>query len=335
MTMGGAGNFMRRIVSKNWPQLPACWQQVRVGVWASFCALLLTLSLSGCAWLEIKERQLVLRPTPGKPADFVGLRAGDEVYALPLHALTSSPASSPASSLPSSLPSYPNVSPNPAAPEQIQIWWLPHANANAPTLLYLHGTFRNLYQNIQKINALRDAGFAVLAVDYRGWGDSTPIVPSEASIYADANLAWAELIKHQSNPKRRVIYGHSMGGGVAVELAHTKRVGDDYGALILESTFTRWRDVGAANGVLGTVLSWFSTQRFASIDKIGSVDAPILMLHGTADNTVPIALGRRLLAAAPKGTQMIEIEGGSHSNIQREAPAIYQQAMRTLISKLL
>jgi uncharacterized protein len=57
-------------------------------------------------------------------------------------------------------------------------------------------------------------------------------------------------------------------------------------------------------------------------------------LHGTADNTVPIALGRRLFAAAPKGAQMIEIEGGSHSNIQRDAPAVYQEAMRRLISQL-
>ena len=211
---------------------------------------------------------------------------------------------------------------------------MPHADANAPTLLYLHGTFRNLYQNIQKINALREAGFAVLAVDYRGWGDSTPLLPSEASIYADANAAWAELVKRQSNPNRRVIYGHSMGGGVAVELAHTKRVRRDYGALILESTFTRWPDVAASSGALGTVLSWFSSQRFASIDKIASVDAPILILHGTADRTIPIELGRRLFAAAPKGTQLVEIEGGSHSNIQREGREVYLQAMRSLISKL-
>ena len=271
---------------------------------------MLVSSLSSCAWLDMKERQLVLRPTPGKPANFEGLRQGDVAYALPV---TSAGAE---------------------VQQQIQMWWLPHANPNAPTLLYLHGTFRNLYQNIQKINALREAGFAVLAVDYRGWGDSTPVVPSEASIYVDANLAWAELVKRQANPNRRVIYGHSMGGGVAVELAHTKRAGTDYGALVLESTFTRWPDVGAANGALGTVLSWFSSQRFASIDKIASVDAPILMLHGTADTTVPIALGRRLFAAAPKGAQIIEIEGGSHSNIQREAPVAYQQAMRTLISKL-
>jgi uncharacterized protein len=309
--MVDAGNFMGVIVSKFLGSLAARGRHGHARVWRAICALLLIANLSGCVWLNLKERQLVLRPTTGKPVDFEGLRAGDVAYAVPAAASSS------------------------GTTDQIQIWWLPHANPNAPTLLYLHGTFRNLYQNIQKINALREAGFAVLAVDYRGWGDSTPIVPSEASIYLDANVAWAELVKRQANPNRRVIYGHSMGGGVAVELAHTKRAGVDYGALILESTFTRWPDVGAANGVLGTVLSWFSSQRFASIDKIASVDAPILMLHGTADNTVPIALGRRLFAAAPKGAQMVEIEGGSHSNIQREAPQVYQQAMRRLISQLL
>ena len=305
-----AENFMRLIVCNFCARLCAPVRRSGGGVWRTVCALLLIGSLSSCAWLDTKERQLVLRPTSGKPANFEGLRPGDVAYALAV------------------------ASPNVDTPQQIQMWWLPHANANAPTLLYLHGTFRNLYQNIQKINALREAGFAVLAVDYRGWGDSTPIVPSEASIYADANSAWAELVQRQANPNRRVIYGHSMGGGVAVELAHTKRKGVDYGALILESTFTRWPDVGAANGALGTVLSWFSSQRFASIDKIASVDAPVLLLHGMADTTVPISLGRRLFAAAPKGARMVEIEGGSHSNLQREAPAVYQQAMRALISKL-
>ena len=297
-----ARKFMRLILSNFWARFAG-----------TVCALTVVASLNGCVWLDLKERQLVLRPTPGKPADFQGLRPGDEIYALPVAVDATS---------------------TPQAPQQVQIWWLPHTNPQAPTLLYLHGTFRNLYQNVQKIDALREAGFSVLAVDYRGWGDSTPLLPSEASIYADANAAWAELVKRQSNPNRRVIYGHSMGGGVAVELAHTKRVGFEYGALILESTFTRWPDVGAANGALGTVLSWFSSQRFASIDKIRSVDAPILMLHGTADKTIPIELGRRLFAAAPKGTQLVEIEGGSHSNIQREGRAEYQQAMRVLISKL-
>ena len=67
----------------------------------------------------------------------------------------------------------------------LALWWLPHADPAAPTLLYLHGTFRNLYRNHPKMEALRAAGFSVLAVDYRGWGDSTAIVPSEKTILAE------------------------------------------------------------------------------------------------------------------------------------------------------
>lgn len=267
-------------------------------------------ALTGCAWLELKERQLVFRATPGQPAGFAGLRAGDSAFTL----------------------AVPGT--NPAVPDTLALWWLPHPDANAPALLYLHGTFRNLYQNLRKIDALRQAGFTVLAVDYRGWGDSTPIVPSEASIYADANSAWAHLVERQPDPRRRVIYGHSMGGGVAIELAHRKQVGVDYAALVTESTFTRWPDVGAAAGVLGSVLSLFSSQRFDSIAKIGQVDAPILMLHGSADTTVPVTLGRQLRDAAPAGTRWVEIPGGSHSNLQRDAPEAYQAALRELISQI-
>ena len=267
-------------------------------------------TLVGCAWLDAKQRELVFRPTPGQPSSFAGLHPGDLAFTLEVPGAAAGKT------------------------ELLHLWWLPHADPQAPTLLYLHGTFRNLYRNLPKIEALREAGFAVVAVDYRGWGDSTPIIPSEATIYADAAVAWGQLVRRQSDPRRRVIYGHSMGSGVAVELASHKHVGADYGALILESSFTRLPDVAKAVGVWGTIASWFATQEFDSLDKIGWVDAPILMLHGTADKTVPIALGRRLFDAAPKGTRWVEIEGGSHSGLHREAPALYQQALHTLIEQL-
>ena len=301
-----AQNFMAAIVSK-FSHAAARAIAILVKACVVACAVQV---LSGCAWIDLKERQLVFRATPGRPAGFAGLRAGDVAFTLAV----------PGANL--------------AVPDTLQLWWLPHPDAQAPALLYLHGTFRNLYQNLRKIDALRQAGFAVLAVDYRGWGDSTPIVPSEASIYADANSAWAEFVKRQPDPRRRVIYGHSMGGGVAIELAHRKQVGVDYAALVTESTFTRWPDVGAANGVLGSVLSLFSSQRFDSIGKIGQVDAPILMLHGSADTTVPVTLGRQLRDAAPAGTRWVEIAGGSHSNLQRDAPEVYQAALRALISQI-
>jgi uncharacterized protein len=267
-------------------------------------------TINGCAWFDAKQRELVFRPTPGQPGNFPGLRAGDLAFTVDVPGAAA------------------------GSTEQLHMWWLPNANAQAPTLLYLHGTFRNLYQNLPKIDALREAGFAVVAVDYRGWGDSTPIIPSEATIYADANVAWAELVRRQGDPRKRVIYGHSMGSGVAVELASHKHVGADYGALIIESSFPRLPDVAKAVGVIGTIASWFATQEFDSAAKIKAVDAPILMLHGTADKTVPVELGRRLRDAAPKGTRWVEFEGGTHSRLHSEVPVLYQQALRTLIDQL-
>lgn len=265
--------------------------------------------LQGCAWWDLKQRQWVFRPSPGQPAD-VALRPGDVSYAVAVPGAT------------------------PGTQESLQLWWMPSADPHAPALLYLHGTFRALYRNLPKIDALRDAGFSVLAVDYRGWGESTPIVPSEASILADADVAWAELEKRQPDPRRRVIFGHSMGGGVAVDLASRKHVGRDYGGLILESTFTRLPDVAAELGALGTMVSWLAHEKFDSVDKIGRVDAPILIMHGSADDTVPVALGRRLRDAAPAGTRWVEFGGGSHSRLHSDDPALYREAVKSLISRL-
>lgn len=277
---------------------------------AALCVTICMLSaLGGCAWWDQKERQLVFRPTPGRPADFKGLRPQDQAYFI-------------------------NVRGPTGVPEKLQMWWLPHADPKAPTLLYLHGTFRNLYRNYPKIEALREAGFAVVAVDYRGWGESEPTIPSEASILADADVAWTELVYHQPDPAKRVIFGHSMGGGVAVDLASRKHYRTDYAALILESTFTSLPDVAAANGVIGTIGSWITRQRFYSVDKIRLVDAPILMMHGDADQTVPVALGRNLRDAARPGVQWVEFAGGSHSGLHREFPERYQQTVQSVIQKL-
>lgn len=270
----------------------------------------LLLASGGCAWWDAKERELVYRPAPGRPADFKGLRPGDEMYLVKVKGDT------------------------PDAPHKLSFWWMPNGDPKAPTLLYLHGTFRSLYRNHPKMEALRDAGFSVLAVDYRGWGDSEAIIPSEASILADADVAWAELVQRQPDPAKRVIFGHSMGGGVAIDLASRKRHRQDYGALIVESTFTSLPDVAAAVGTIGTIASWITRQQFYSDRKIGRVDAPILMLHGDRDKTVPVELGRKLRDAARPGVRWVEIAGGTHSYLHRDAPGIYQQAVKSLIQLL-
>ncbi len=279
--------------------------------WRAGAGLLLLASavlLSACASLEEWQRKLALRPSPTQSAHVdaaaASWRVGDERFTQPATGM----------------------------PEQrVAMWWLPHADPQAPALLYLHGTFRNLYQNQPKINALRQAGFAVLAVDYRGWGDSAVLVPSEATINADAALAWAEFQRRQPDPAKRVIYGHSMGGAVAVTLASGLKHGRDYNALVLESTFTRMPDVAAVAGFWGRVAASTTTLQFDSLSRMAQIDAPLLMLHGTADKTVPIELGRRLRDAAPAGVRWIEFPGGTHSRLQLEAPEAYQQAFQDLI----
>ncbi len=278
----------------------------RAGAWLLLLAS--AVLLSACASLEEWQRKLALRPSPTQSAHVdaaaASFRDGDERF------------TQPATGMPQ---------------QRVALWWLPHADPQAPALLYLHGPFRNLYQNQPKINALRQAGFAVLAVDYRGWGDSAVLVPSEATINADAALAWAEFQRRQPDPAKRVIYGHSMGGAVAVTLASGLKHGRDYNALVLESTFTRMPDVAAAAGFWGRVAASTTSLQFDSLSRMAQIDAPLLMLHGTADKTVPIELGRRLRDAAPAGVRWIEFPGGTHSRLQLEAPEAYQQAFQDLV----
>ena len=306
-----------------WPlRLAAAWRGlVRLLVLASLMA-----ALPGCAWWELKERELALRPTPGRPTslppDANLFRPNDERWWVPMPATGHS--------------DKPAETPSAAAPHRLTLWWLPNAAPDAPALLYLHGTFRNLYLNLPKIEALRAAGFSVLAVDYRGWGDSTAIVPSEETIAADAARAFVELQQRQSQPGRRVIYGHSMGTAVAVRLAASLRGGGaDYGALALEASFTRLPDVAREAGFWGRVLSAFSTLQFDSQSRIERIDAPILMLHGSDDRTVPVVLGRRLRDAAPPGgVRWVEVAGGGHSQLHVQAAEIYRSTFAELIARL-
>ncbi|MFZ4482131.1 MAG: alpha/beta hydrolase, partial [Rhodoferax sp.] len=276
---------------------------------------------SGCAWLDVKQRQLIYRPTPGVPAEFAGLRLGDERYFLEVPSTAGSDAA-PGAGLPQAV-------------QRIELWWLPHPDKTAPTLLYFHGTFRTLFQNLPKIDALREAGFAVLAVEYRGWGLSTAITPSEQSILQDADLAWVELRRREPRSQSRVLYGHSMGSGVAVDLASRLQAQVDYGALILESAFTSFRDVALDAGLVTGLAAYANNERFASDEKIGRVHVPLLMMHGSLDSTIPMRLGERLFSAANPPKEWRTIEGGEHSDLQQADRAGYQATLRRFVSKYL
>ena len=176
----------------------------------------------------------------------------------------------------------------------------------------------------------------MLAVEYRGWGDSSRAVPSESTIHADADIGWAELVRRQPDPRRRVIFGHSMGGAVAVHLATRQAAQASYAGLILESTFTQLPDVAAqTTSRLVRPLAVLSGEHMNALARIPKVRVPLLMLHGDADRTVPIGLGRELFeAAATEPKTFVTFAGGTHSQLHVEAGERYQAVMGEFARRL-
>jgi uncharacterized protein len=182
-----------------------------------------------------------------------------------------------------------------------------------------------------------DLGFNVLAVDYRGFGKSTELLPSEETAYEDARAALEELKRREPDPARRFIYGHSLGGALAIDLAAgpLKNSENGVGGIIIESTFTsipavvRGMKYGWVPGI-GLVV----TQPFDSATKIGKVETPLLIIHGTSDGIVPHAMADELFAAAAsKFKKVIKIEGGTHSGASRTGGATYRDAVLDFVRR--
>ena len=267
--------------------------------------------LPGCAWIDAQQRAKVYRPAAGTLADWKPITDHDEALWLDLPPAQAG-----------------------TAPQRLRALWIPADDPAAPSVLYLHGTFRNVFWNRPKIAAIHEAGFSVLAVDYRGWGESSNLLPSEETIMEDAEVAWAELTRRAAKPDSRVIFGHSMGSGVAVELALRHRAPPAYGALVVESGMTSMPDILRDYGVVGVALAPLVTQQFTSIDKIGKVTAPKWFLSGSADRTVPPQQTQRLYDAA-QGVKHIEVfEGGSHSGLHKEFEQRYQAVWREVAASL-
>lgn len=269
-------------------------------------ALLLGLPI-GCAKLEQKERELVFRIEPGTARWFSGMPQGIEE--LQLHA-----------------PTF-------GSEQSIHAWWWPAARADAPTLLYLHGSRWNLTGQLFRIEQLHALGFAVLAIDYRGFGQSRGELPSESSVYEDAAIAWQRLGELQPDPAKRFIYGHSLGGAVAVHLAEALSRTDTsppLAGLIIESTFTSLADAASAISNSALPLHWLLSQKFDSLSKIDKIRVPLLIAHGTGDRYVPARFSERLFAAAKPPKRLLLIDGASHNNSLRLGRQEYRQAIQAL-----
>ncbi|MEP7100601.1 MAG: alpha/beta fold hydrolase, partial [Burkholderiales bacterium] len=204
--------------------------------------------------------------------------------------------------------------------------WLAGPTPNAPVMLYLHGARRNVESSVFRIRHMRELGFAVLAIDYRGFGRSSDALPSEASVNEDARAAW-DWIAAKYPGRDRYLFGHSLGGAIAVRLATEV---DDAKGLIVEGTFTSIPAVFETMKWGWLPITPLITQRFDSADRIAKVRVPVLVVHGDADGLIPPALGRALYerAAAPK--RFVLVEGGTHYSTNGRGQRQYREALRAL-----
>lgn len=191
--------------------------------------------------------------------------------------------------------------------ETLDGWFVPAGTKRASRglVIFFHGNAGNMGHRLDYLRMFHDLGLATLIIDYRGYGRSSG-TPSEHGTYLDAATAWrhaTEVLGFTTN--HIVLYGESMGGGVAAQLAATNRPG----ALILASTFTSVPDMGADLYPL-LPIRLLANIRYDTLTRLPQISCPILVIHSRNDDIIPFRHGRRLFDAARQPKQFLEIVGG-------------------------
>lgn len=172
------------------------------------------------------------------------------------------------------------------------------------TLLYLHGNYEELGSIGEYIPEFVKAGYAVFAFDYRGYGHSGGS-PDEANLCADTRFAYDYLRTKLGVPADRIVlFGYSLGGGPAVELARTQPVS----GVVLQGAFV------SAYRVM-TRIPLFPGDKFSNLKKLPELRCPVMVIHGTADGTVPFWHGERIFAALPARKTKLFVDGGPHGGL--------------------
>jgi fermentation-respiration switch protein FrsA (DUF1100 family) len=190
----------------------------------------------------------------------------------------------------------------------LHAWWLPGAGSPG-AMLYCHGNGANLsHRGPALLRWQQELDLGVLIFDYPGYGKSGGS-PTEAGCYAAADAAYDWLTQEQRvQPEQILLFGNSLGGGGAMELASRR----PHRALVLARTFTSAPDV-AQSIYPWLPARWLMRNRFDNLAKIGSCRRPIFIAHGTADGLIPFALGERLFAAANEPRCFHRMDGFDHN----------------------
>jgi uncharacterized protein len=271
---------------------------------ATLLALLAVALFGGCASLDVQQRKWIFMPSavdPWAPGRADGL---DDVWITLDSTETGKPA-------------------------RLHAVWLEGERPDAPVLLYLHGARRTVDGSVFRMRRMQELGFAVLAVDYRGFGRSTDELPSEAIVHEDARAAW-DWLARQHPGRDRYIFGHSLGGAIAVHLASEVPDADGLKGLIVEGTFTSIPDVFQSFKWGWLPITPLITQKFDAAERITRVKVPVLVVHGSRDSLIRPELGRGLYERATAPKRFVLVEGGTHYSTNGIGQTQYRDALRDL-----
>lgn len=192
--------------------------------------------------------------------------------------------------------------------ETLASWLARPPRPDAPVILYMHGNAGTLGDRADRFRLFRDEGYGVLALSWRGYGGSTG-QPTEKGLLEDGRAAMKLLRQKGLSPSRTILFGESLGTGVAIQLAANPDASPS--AVILEAPFTSAADL--ARGIY-----WFlpigilMKDQFRSIDFAPSVTAPVFVFHGTADRVVPYEQGKRLYEVFSEPKEFLALRGNDH-----------------------
>jgi fermentation-respiration switch protein FrsA (DUF1100 family) len=191
--------------------------------------------------------------------------------------------------------------------EKIVAWHVPPREGK-PVIIFFHGNGDILAWRVSWFREMIAGDAGLIAMSFRGYAGSSGS-PTESGLLQDAEAAYAFAIQHYP-PERIVVWGFSLGTGPAVALAANRRIGK----LILEAPYTSIVDVAAAAFPVVPV-RWFMHDKFHSDQRIADVTAPVLIMHGERDHTIPIRFGERLYELARQPKQMVRFSEGGHDDL--------------------
>lgn len=205
---------------------------------------------------------------------------------------------------------------SPGEVEKIHGWWIPQTKPaeDGKVLLYFHGNAGNIGINLYQAQRFYKLGFSVLLIDYRGYGNSSGPHPNEARVYEDAETALNYLMGDRGiDPDRIFLYGHSLGGAIAIETATRHR---DIAGLIIQCSFTSILAAAKSRPTYSIFpLKFLLEPEFNSIEKVRSLAMPILFIHGKEDTIVPSYMSEELYAATSAPKQLHLIPNAGHNDV--------------------